>query len=463
MNYKINNENINNKYLIIPSAFPGFYNFETHETFDKDGHQIYIFKGLLKVENKDYVCPHCGSIMEVNDSYTITIKHLPIGSSRTKLELPHIQFLCKMCNRTHMQDIPFKAKHHFITVQLENYIKQLLSTNIVSMKFISSITGVGKNIIKEIDLERLKGAYTENGKLIKPEQQAYYLGIDEFSLHKNHTYATHIINLENGNILWIEQTKKKQVVYDFIKHVGADWMKNVKAVACDMNSDFSEAFLEKCPHIKIVYDYFHIVKNFNEKVITPVRLDIVKELEHQGKFEEARKFKGQKYLLCMSKKTRKMREREAHEGRVIKKESRLFKLPEVKRTRKYERDYNILLLTQNKLLLSLDYIKEHLKAAFDESSTYRMKEELELIIKECFRVNNKHLLWFARLIKNHMDGIATHAEHKISTGKIEGINNKIKTMRRLAYGYPDNEYFFLKLFDLSRNNSKSISKYNIAC
>lgn len=241
-------------------------------------------------------------------------------------------------------------------------------------------------------------------------------------------------------------------------------MKNVKAVACDMNSDFSEAFLDKCPHLKIVYDYFHIVKNFNEKVITPVRLDIVKHLEKEGKFDEARKFRRQKYLLCMSKETREKREREALNGKVIKKESNLFKMPEIKRTRECERDYNILLLTQNKLLLSLDYIKEHLKAAFEESSTYKMKEELELIIDECIRVDNKHLLWFARLIKTHMDGIVTHAEHRISTGKIEGINNKIKTMRRLGYGYPDDEYFFLKLFDLSRNNSsKSTSKSNIAC
>ena len=47
-------------------------------------------------------------------------------------------------------------------------------------------------------------------------------------------------------------------------------MKEVKAVACDMNSDFQEAFLEKCPHLKIVFDHFHIIKNFNEKVVAPV-------------------------------------------------------------------------------------------------------------------------------------------------------------------------------------------------
>ena len=52
-----------------------------------------------------------------------------------------------------------------------------------------------------------------------------------------------------------------------------EWMSHVKAVACDMNSDFEEAFKEMCPHIKIVYDHFHIVKNFNEKVINKVRIE----------------------------------------------------------------------------------------------------------------------------------------------------------------------------------------------
>ena len=55
-----------------------------------------------------------------------------------------------------------------------------------------------------------------------------------------------------------------------------------------------------------------------------------------------------------------------------------------------------------------------------------------------------------RLLGNHFEGIIAHATYNISAGKIEGINNKIKTIRRQGYGYPDDEYFFLKLFDMSR-------------
>ena len=49
--------------------------------------------------------------------------------------------------------------------------------------------------------------------------------------------------------------------------------------------------------------------------------------------------------------------------------------------------------------------------------------------------------------------LTDHADYKISNGKVEGINQKIKTIRRQSYGLPDDEYFFLKLFDRSRNSA----------
>ena len=72
------------------------------------------------------------------------------------------------------------------------------------------------------------------------------------------------------------------------------------------------------------------------------------------------------------------------------------------------------------------------------------------IIDICKATNNKHLLWFCKLLNTHFEGIIAHATYQISSGKIEGINQKIKTLRRHAYGYPDNEYFFLKIMDMSR-------------
>ena len=67
-----------------------------------------------------------------------------------------------------------------------------------------------------------------------------------------------------------------------------------------MNSDFQEAFEEKCQHIQVVFDYFHIIKNFNDKVINEVRKDEQKRLVSEGRTEEAARLKKTKYILTSS-------------------------------------------------------------------------------------------------------------------------------------------------------------------
>lgn len=130
--------------------------------------------------------------------------------------------------------------------------------------------------------------------------------------------------METGHILWIAGGKKKQVVYDFIEHVGMDWMSHVEAVACDMNSDFQEAFEERCEWIQPVFDYFHIVKNFNEKVVSAVRKDEQARLAAEGKYEEAKSLKGSRYILMSNRETLQHKDELADTEEVIHRGSSLF-------------------------------------------------------------------------------------------------------------------------------------------
>jgi len=239
------------------------------------------------------------------------------------------------------------------------------------------------------------------------------------------------------------------VVYDFIEHVGMDWMDGVEAVACDMNSDFEEAFEEKCPWIQPVFDYFHIVKNFNDKVVGEVRKDEQRRLYEEGNIDAARAMKKTRYILMSNRSTLQKKDKDAALERVIHKGSHLFKTEDIKRKTGYEAKYDAL-LQENKLLFTLDIIKEKLSAAYTLTDEPKMAEAIIDIIDICKATENSHLLWFARLLDTHFEGIIAHATYKISAGKIEGINQKIKTLRRHGYGYPDDEYFFLKIMDMSR-------------
>ena len=110
------------------------------------------------------------------------------------------------------------------------------------------------------------------------------------------------------------------------------------------------------------------------------------------------------------------------------------------------------LLKQNQLLFTVDLVKEKLVDAYGMDNEPDMARSMIEIIDLCRGAGNKHFNCFANLIENHFEGIIAHATYQITSGKAEGINNKIKTLRRQGYGYLDDEYFFLKLFDISRKD-----------
>lgn len=437
-------------YLLIPSTLAKFHNTNTTRNLNANGKESITFSGVLDSSDEENICPKCKCKMEHNNIVSIHLKHLPFGGYFTNILVDRVKYYCPHCHQSIVQNIAFKNEKHRITNELYLYVKELLATGHYTNVEVAELTGINRNLVKEIDKERLIEKYTINGnELIQPERQARYLGIDEFKLHNGYKYATHIIDLETGHILWIQEGKKKQVVYDFMKHVGDNFMKEVVAIACDMNSDFEEAFKEKYPHITIVFDHFHVIKNYNDKVIGAIRKEEQKRLEEEGKTEEAKTLKKSKYILTSSLKTLRKKDKEARDGKTISKGSKFFHKSEVFRKGGKEEKYNKI-MEENELLFTAELIKEKITSAYTLDNEGEMKKEIDEIIEMCKSNGNKHLLWFTKLLENHYDGIVSHSVYKISSGKIEGINNKIKTLRRQAYGYPDDEYFFLKLFDISR-------------
>lgn len=439
------------EYIKLPSGLEGFSNHHTEIVQTKSGRDSFLLHGKLKHDKSDSICAHCGSVMHIHDTYESKLRHLNIGQRLSWVSFPKHRYFCPCCKKTQMQAVPFQAERHRMTMELFTYARELLAYGFTN-KAVAFTTGLGKNTVKAIDLQRLKDKYTIDGKtLIKPERQARYLGIDEFSLHKGHKYAVVIIDMETGHILWLAHGKKKATVYSFIEHVGFEWMDGVEAIACDMNSDFEQAFEDMCPHIQVVYDYFHIVNNYLTKVVAEVRKDLQKELLQAGDTKAAESLKKSRYILTSSKQTLEKKDKEAEEGKVLAKGSSLFPKETVVRKGGYVARYEDL-LSQNRLLFILDLIKEKLAEAYKSRDEAEMADMISEIMDICFSTGNRHLLWFYRLLDNHFEGIIAHATYNISAGKIEGINNKTKTLRRQGYGYADDDYFFLKLFDASRKS-----------
>jgi len=235
--------------------------------------------------------------MEKNGKAPIALRHLLLEMERARIEALRPRWACRECGSTLTEEVPFRAPGHRITLPLFAFVCDLLALG-QTLKAVSLMTGLNKNVVKAIDRARLSALYTEgdeDGKtrLRKSKRQARYLGADTFKLHNGHRYATVVIDLKTGHVLWLAYSKKRQVVYDFCDFVLAEWMSNVETIACDMNADFECAFLKRFPHLDIVYEYFHIVKNFNEKVICKVRKDEQARLKEEGDAEAVRALKHQ--------------------------------------------------------------------------------------------------------------------------------------------------------------------------
>lgn len=439
--------------ITIPSQMEGFiqHNFREVESFSSK--TLCLMEGEIENHDQRMECPHCKCMMHVHDVYNRRLRHLPFSNMLLFVDYQRYRFMCPECGEMLYEDVPFQHTSHRITDSLYTFTSDLLAYGFTN-KQVAEITGLSKNTVKAIDMERLQKLYTVDGKTLrKPERQARRLGVDEFKLHDGHVFATVIIDLDTGHVLWLAHGKKKKAVYDFIDFVGLEWMSKVEAVACDMNSDYEEAFRDTCGHLAVVFDYFHIRKNFNEKVIAEIRKEEQARLKAEGKTEEAAHLKKSKYVLTSSRETLERKDKKAESQVAFPEDDdclfkggkkKVFKDGNVER---YEQ-----LISENKLLLTADLIKEKLSYAYKLENEADMRSEIEDMISICNGTENEHFKWFARLLSNHIEGIVSHAKYRISSGKVEGTNNMIKTLRRTAYGYPDDDYFFLKIMDASRKS-----------
>ncbi len=168
----------------------------------------------------------------------------------------------------------------------------------------------------------------------------------------------------------------------------------------------------------ILFDHFHMIKLFNDK-LSELRRDIQREAEGPLQKEV---LKGTRWLLLKNPEN------------LIDKHQERRRLEEA--------------LSLNAPLAAAYYMKEYLREVWNQQS----KEEASLLLDDWIakaRVSGiRMLIQFANTLVLHRNGILAWYNYPISTGPLEGTNNKIKTLQRQAYGFRDHEFFKLKIYAL---------------
>ena len=241
-----------------------------------------------------------------------------------------------------------------------------------------------------------------------------YLGIDEIHLGKKQRFYTIVIDLEDGRILWAKPGRGKTALRGFWRRLRLAGAK-IRAVAMDMSGAYWSAVLEHLPEAALVFDKFHILKLMNER-LDDLRRQMVREAEGPLKL----KIKGTRFLL--------LRRPENLTGAQIPRLDEALRL--------------------NQPLLLSWYLKEELYELWNQGSRKRMEAFLKDWCDKASQSGIGQMLKMAKTLRSHLSGILAYADHPITSAKLEGINNKIKTLTKRSYGFHDQNFFILKLLSL---------------
>ena len=407
---------------------------------------VYSFES--NSQTSDMRCPFCGKMnVYVHARHSTEIKDFPfLPKHRQSLVFHYHGYKCRECGHHFMEPIPAKVPNARITIRAAEWIKGLLSRN-MPVSAVAEITGFHWEAVKKIHL----GIMDEFLRKRKEELQRSgykptYLAVDEFAIHKGHSYASCVMDLETGEILWVGKGRGMEDFRKFFEEYDMERLSNVKAFAMDMNASFNRLVEKYMPKTEIVYDRYHMHAQYGKDVLGSVRLEEARK--HQDKANELKKLAG---TVDDKENLQKIKQDIRNESQGY---SRLKKAR-----------WAVLTNSRNLSESGGEALDEILNTHSDLATCYAMKEEMNRL----FELRDKEeayygwMKWFtaakesgipqlqkfAELKERRLRGLVAHATHPISTGKLEGTNNRIKVAKRIAFGYRDEEYFFTLIRYLS--------------
>ncbi|OAT43574.1 transposase [Kluyvera georgiana ATCC 51603] len=294
------------------------------------------------------------------------------------------------------------------TSTLSAWVESLV--RLLPIKHVASLTGLHWHTIKNIDYRRLLREVHE------PQRHSLRrLMMDEFALFKGHRYATVVADADTQQVLWVGEGRSRAAFRPFFTWLGPEGCAAIESVAMDMNTAFDLEVREHCPQAQVVYDLFHVVAKFGREVIDRVRVDQANQLRDNPKSRQV--IKRSRWLLLRNPENLPA----GHDVRL----SELLEANQPLNT----------VYVMKTALKELWYAPTEQEASQRWNDWYRQSQESGI----------KALKQFAEKLKGYVGGIIASATHRLNTSVLEGMNNKIKVIKRMAYGYRDNDYFFLKI------------------
>lgn len=370
---------------------------------------------LEPVAGQSRRCSRCGEIVsEVHDVTPREVRDLPILDAETVLIVPRVRLPCPRCGPT-VEAVPWLDRYARMTKRFAESVARL--AQVLPIKQVAEHFGLSWDTVKGIDraaLEARLGPVDLTG--------VRQIAIDEFAIQKGHRYATSIVDPVTTKVLWVGRGRGREDIRPFFELLGPAGCAELEAAVMDMSEAYELETRAHCPRAVIVYDLFHVVAKYGREVIDRVRVDQTNRVARAagpGRTRALRRvIKGTRWLLLRNREN------------ITERRDRV-RLREV--------------LAANRPLWVVYVLKDALKQLWRYCYRAAAHRAWQQWYGWAVRSRIAALIAFARRLKTRLPGILAHCQYPLHTGVLEGMNNKIKVLKRMAYGFRDDAYFFLKI------------------
>ena len=366
----------------------------------------------VMVENQK--CVGCGKTgyKGPKGSFEVTIEDLPLADRRVYLHIQHRRYRCKECKSSWSLQIPWVKMESRVTQRYAQRIFRL--TAITTNQEAGWYLGLNDEKVYRIDKAILEDLF--KARLI-PTPVSKNISVDEVAWKKHHRYLTNVVDVDEKVVTWNDKGRKAEVLDRYYESLGKENCEKLNTVALDGARTYMSSTTNYAVNASIVLDRFHATQKASKALDDVRRNELSKARENKD--EELIALTNCKQRFILLKKKDRLSENQS---------STLQRLCEI-----------------NQPIYKAMLLKESFIAVYD------LKNEDEAIghiygwIDEALESGLPSFVEIAWSMVDKIEYVLNWFKDKRSSAISEGFNNKIKRLKRMAYGYKDIDYFKLKI------------------
>lgn len=347
----------------------------------------------------DYaICPRCRIVSaDIHQYESRCVRDMMCFGRVVYLVFDIRRFGCPKCHKVFTESLSSIAFNQRQTRRFEEMVYQECLGQ--TFQGVARKLGMNWHTVERIFYQKAYERFQTTGK-----QFPQILGVDEISNKKGHKeYLLVISDLQRNCVIEVLSNRLKETLIAWFHKLTIWERENIKVVSMDLWLPYRQAVAQALPNAEIVADRYHVTKNLNE-VLDKARRALQKHLPK----DVASKLKGLRWVL--------LKAQEDLDGEEKEKLQAVYEL--------------------SPMLRGLHQLKERFRSIFERITDRKQAERfLEAWICEVKQFGCDKLLDFVKTLEHWWKPILNYFNRRVTNGAVEGLNNRVKLIKRRAYGY----------------------------